>query len=56
MLNADQEKNRQLVFTQNLNKIHAHNSNRKRSYEVEVNEFADLTTAEFVAMYTGFRL
>jgi cathepsin L len=35
-------------------KIHEHQSNPDRTYEKEVNQFADMTAEEFKAMYRNF--
>lgn len=45
---------RKSVFEKNLAMIKAHNANPHRTYNMNVNHFADLTQEEFVSMYTGY--
>ncbi|KAL6587656.1 hypothetical protein OROMI_000635 [Orobanche minor] len=43
------------VFKDNLKFIDEHNNNGNRTYEVGLNQFADLTNEEYRAMYLGTR-
>ncbi|XP_057958748.1 zingipain-2-like [Malania oleifera] len=43
------------IFKYNVERIDLHNSDQTRSYTLAVNEFADLTTDEFLASYTGYK-
>jgi len=50
-----QERTQRLaVFTSNLNYVRAHQAKSPRSYDLKINEFADLTNEEFVSQYTGY--
>jgi hypothetical protein len=42
------------VFKANYDFVTAHNAGN-HTWEVELNQFADLTSAEFKIMYTGYR-
>lgn len=44
---------RERVFLENLAKIELHNSNKQRTYDMGVNQFADLTDEEFAERYLG---
>jgi len=46
-----EEEYRKAIFLRNLAKIEAHNANPKNTYTTGVNQFTDLTDAEFQAIY-----
>jgi len=50
-----EEEYKKAVFMVNYHKVNHHNSLLGRTYEMALNYFADLTSEEFVAQYTGFR-
>jgi len=45
---------RYTVFKQNLDKIHQHNQKKNQSYTLSMNEFGDMTHAEFKATKLGY--
>jgi len=45
---------RMSVFFMNYKKIQKHMGNTKRTFDMDFNQFMDLTTAEFKKFYTGF--
>jgi len=52
-----EELNRFQIFTSNLNKVTKHNveaDNGKHTFWLAMNKFADMTSAEFGAIYNGF--
>lgn len=56
---AEEDHYRQTIFEDNVNFILSQNEayeSGKTSSECSVNKFADLTTEEFVSLYTGIRL
>ena len=44
---------RERIFIENLAKIHAHNSNEFRTYDMGLNQFSGMTTEEFAQTYLG---
>ncbi len=52
---ADHEAHRQEIFNKNVDVVEKHNSNGSHSYKLEINEFADLTSDEFNAIYNGYK-
>ncbi|KAK7256025.1 hypothetical protein RIF29_29457 [Crotalaria pallida] len=46
-------KKRLKIFTENMEFIENFNNAENKSYELGLNQFADLTTEEFIALYTG---
>ena len=46
-----EEQYRKNIFLRNLIKIEEHNANPKNTYTLGVNQFTDLTQAEFEAIY-----
>ena len=52
--NGDEEALRKSVRKANVAKIEAHNAN-KGTYDMAVNQFADVTETGYVAQYTGAR-
>jgi hypothetical protein len=44
---------RERIFIENLAKIHAHNSNEFRTYDMGLNQFSGMTTEEFGQTYLG---
>jgi len=42
---------RKAIFLRNLAKIEEHNANTKNTYTLGINQFTDLTDAEFQAIY-----
>jgi hypothetical protein len=46
-----EEQYRRNIFLRNLININEHNANPKNTYTMGVNQFTDLTSAEFEAMY-----
>ncbi|KAL4599375.1 hypothetical protein ACB092_11G122300 [Castanea dentata] len=53
--NAEKEK-RFNIFKDNVEYIDKVNNERNRTYKLSVNEFADLTTEEFIATRTGYKI
>jgi C1A family cysteine protease len=51
-----EEQYRRTIFLRNLIKIESHNSNPKNTYTQGVNQFSDLTDAEFQALYLTLRV
>jgi len=49
-LSAEEESAREAIFNKNLNYINTHNA-QGHSYELGMNQFGDLTNAEFQALY-----
>jgi len=43
------------VFKQNLDFVNQHNSNPDKTFEVGLNQFADLSVSEFTSLYTGLK-
>jgi len=43
------------IFKANMDFVDEHNSNTHKTYEVELNKFADLTKTEYKAFYLGFK-
>lgn len=55
--NDEEETKKLLTFTKNLRKIDSHNEKFKRgesTYEMGINEFADIDDDEFKATHTGY--
>ena len=50
-LRTGEEEYRKVIFLRNLAKIEAHNADSTNTYQLGVNQFADLTDAEFKALY-----
>jgi C1A family cysteine protease len=46
-----EEEYRKTIFLRNLVKIAEHNANKANTYEIGINQFTDLTNAEFQAIY-----
>lgn len=43
------------VFKGNMDFVEEHNNDSSNTYQVELNQFADMTTTEFKAVYAGYR-
>jgi C1A family cysteine protease len=50
-IRAGEEEYRKTIFLRNLVKIAEHNANKANTYEIGINQFTDLTNAEFQAIY-----
>jgi C1A family cysteine protease len=48
---ASEDQVRFRVFSENFNKINSHQNNTNRTFNMSVNQFADLTSQEFTAFY-----
>lgn len=46
---------RRLKFETNLAKIKKHNEDKNKTFELEMNQFGDLTSEEFAQLYTTFQ-
>lgn len=42
---------RELIFNENIKKINDHNNNTNRKFNQDLNSYADMTNAEFVANF-----
>lgn len=51
-----EEKYREVIFTENLAKINAHNAKNSETYEMGVNQFTHLTQEEFVNTFLGTKV
>lgn len=46
---------RSKIFKDNVDYVEKFNKEGKRSYKLRINEFADLTSEEFLTYYTGYK-
>jgi hypothetical protein len=53
---AGEEEYRKAIFLRNLGKIQQHNGNISSTWEMGVNQFTDLTEAEFAAIYLAAKV
>ena len=54
--NKTEENDRRIKWEDNIQKIKQHNNNRKITFELEANEFADLTSDEFNKIYNRLKV
>ena len=51
-----EEEYRKIIFMSNAERIRKHNADPKKSFEMGINQFADLSEAEFQAIYLTLKL
>jgi len=52
-VSLNEEQYRRNIFMQSYDTVVKHNKNSQRTYELGLNEFADLGDEEFMAKFTG---